>query len=47
MSSTMWMMVIPETAKVTGQALIANNNPVHGSTAAHASTTTTVWMITV
>jgi hypothetical protein len=48
MSSTrMWVVVvIPETAKVTGQAIIANRNQIHSSNAQHA-TPRAVCMITV
>ncbi len=48
MSSTSMCRVVPTTAWVTGQALIANRNQIHTSTATHATPTTrTVRGVTV
>ena len=41
MSSLVWVVVHP-TAIITGQVLIANNDPVHTSNAAHATPSTEV-----
>ncbi len=46
MSSTRMCIVVLPTAKVTGQALIANRNQIHTSGATHAAATTTVCSIT-